>query len=756
MVWPKSMVMSVVGATGMIAQVLLMRELLVCFFGNELALGLILAGWLLTGALGSWLAGRSARPSADRNPRPVFNAVVIISALVLPLAIMFVRLARPLFRVLPGEVFSLPAMAGIALLALLPVSLLHGALFTLGVSQYPDKQAAGKVYVFETLGSILGGAAIYLLLFGRVGSLAIALLVVLVNLGVVALAAGRQQHWLATAIAGGLLALTLTGLFTSLPDRLDRVCLERQYPGRQVLYFRDSHYGNITVLERAGQFTVLEDGVPGITVPEPDYALVENFVHIPVLAGKAMHNAGDGTQRPEFRVLLLGSGLGGNLRELLKYPDVQVDYCELDPALPRVARRVLPESTRREIDSPRVRVRAEDGRLFLKRSDGFDLILVSHMSPATLQSNRYFTQEFFALAQSRLSRHGLLAVRAPGSVSGMSLEMAALNRQLQTSLQAAFPCVRGLPGDVNLYLASKDSMLLRLDPERLAQQLQASALELHYLTPAAVQRRMAAHWPASDWEALKATAANTDRRPIGVLNALALWLSVKHRQMAGGLLRLTQAGQWVLPGLIVVFFFVVVWWRRSPSFAGGFAMFSTGLAAAATSLLALLLVQVASGALYVNLALLSTSAMAGNLLGATAAGWRLSGTKTAPEARFGERAPALPSRFYVLEGAVGITGLLLLLVANSGLVLLAVVAGLGGCLVGAEYPQLVNWAAGPGKVHGDTLRQAGRLYALDLLGGVVGALVVPLLLVPVIGMLPTAMLVAVLKLGSIFLLALSR
>ena len=49
-----------------LAQVLLLRELLVLFYGNEMSTALALAGWLLWTSLGSGLAARWA---GSRPPR---------------------------------------------------------------------------------------------------------------------------------------------------------------------------------------------------------------------------------------------------------------------------------------------------------------------------------------------------------------------------------------------------------------------------------------------------------------------------------------------------------------------------------------------------------------------------------------------------------------------------------------------------------------------------------------------------------------
>jgi len=49
---------SLIGFSSMVGQIVLMRELLVVFYGNELALGLMLASWLFWVAAGSWAFGR--------------------------------------------------------------------------------------------------------------------------------------------------------------------------------------------------------------------------------------------------------------------------------------------------------------------------------------------------------------------------------------------------------------------------------------------------------------------------------------------------------------------------------------------------------------------------------------------------------------------------------------------------------------------------------------------------------------------------
>jgi spermidine synthase len=46
------------GFSGLVAEILLLRELLIVFSGNELCIGIILANWLILEAFGCFFLGR--------------------------------------------------------------------------------------------------------------------------------------------------------------------------------------------------------------------------------------------------------------------------------------------------------------------------------------------------------------------------------------------------------------------------------------------------------------------------------------------------------------------------------------------------------------------------------------------------------------------------------------------------------------------------------------------------------------------------
>ena len=61
------------------------------------------------------------------------------------------------------------------------------------------------------------------------------------------------------------------------------------------------------------------------------------------------------------RVLVIGAGDGGVVRELVRYPDIEsIDMVEIDPLVVEVCRQYLPKTACR-FDDPRLTIHYEDG-----------------------------------------------------------------------------------------------------------------------------------------------------------------------------------------------------------------------------------------------------------------------------------------------------------------------------------------------------------------------------------------------------------
>ena len=155
------------GMAALLAQILLLRELMVVFSGNELSTGVTLSAWLLWTALGSGILGMWADRIKDKTS--FFAWVQLVLAFLLPASLLLVRYLRPLLGLPVGEIASLPQMALGIFPLLFPFCLLSGFLFALGCSLlgvFLGKQArsVGTVYAYEALGAGIGGVAFSYLL----------------------------------------------------------------------------------------------------------------------------------------------------------------------------------------------------------------------------------------------------------------------------------------------------------------------------------------------------------------------------------------------------------------------------------------------------------------------------------------------------------------------------------------------------------------------------------------------------------------
>jgi spermidine synthase len=761
----------ILGLSGIVAQLLLLRELLVTFLSNELTIGVILGNWLLLEAAGAYAAGRLL----ERSKRHLvwFAAVTFLFSLALPAAAYFARAWKAVLGLSPGEAFGIHQTVYSSLLILLPVSVPHGALFPIASRIYASlsgQQAAaiGRIYFWELVGTIAGGAICTPLLITRLTALDIALGISLANAGVLVwLTTPRRSGVLASpAIAdpdrsilrrglwSGSLALVvlLIGALFGLPAaRLHESSLKRQWSFADVVHSENSIYGNVAVLHREGQYTYFAGGIPVITAPTPDTAFVEEFVHLPLLLhGNPRH------------ILVMTGGAGGILHEVLKHPVKQVDYVELDPLILSLLRRFPTPLTESELTDPRVHIHHMDGRLFLRRtSRRFDAIFHGLSTPQDLQANRFFTAEFFAQAADRLAPDGVLVISLPGSTTYMGPDLRVLNTGILAAMRTAFPAVRLIGGEGHLLVVASPSPGLETFPADLpVQRLAAARLDVRSLTPALMRYRLD---PRRSREVLAAlgetpTRVNRDLAPVGVYHSLALWTAQIAPRLRAFLSRLEGVTLERLAILLILGCLlcaaVLRGFGRLSQAALPMAIGATGFAGMVLSLALLFVFQARYGVVYFWMSLLITAFMAGSAAGSL---WMTSYLKRAErdiamflgfEAAFVVFAGGLPlvaASLYPAAEALESVALLQIL-----FVLLFILAGL---LVGLEFPLAgqIRLRAQP-----EVASTVGVLYGADLLGGWAGGLIGGALLLPLLGVADTCLLVALIKFLSLLLVLAGR
>jgi spermidine synthase len=749
------------GFSGLAAEILLLRELLIVFSGNELAIGIILANWLILEAAGSFLLGKTAERCRDKTA--VFALLGILFALALTLAVFPVRGLKHILGLSIGETVGLLSIFTTSFLILLPVSVLHGALFTYGCRIYAlaagqEETSAGRVYVFETLGTLIGGIASTYLFVRYLNTFQVTSLMLLLHVlaGLLLLLAGRT----AGGFRRGLLALLLVLLPLSAyflaggpAEKLHQDTVRRQWRGLEVVRYQNSRYGNLCVVENEGQYIYFTDGSPALLVPVPDIAAVEAYVHIPLL-----------THPEPEELLVISGGAGGVLKNILKHPPVEsVTYVELDPLMLELLRKYPTALTRAELSAERVRVRHGDGRFFLKTGGrSFDLIFLGISEPSNLQANRFFSREFFSLARERLAEGGILVLKAPGSLSLSNAALQDLNSSIYHTLGSVFPHIRLIPGEGrNLFLASGSPEVSRTGPQRIAAELRQREITAETAVPRHIAEKLHPGWRgwAEDFIAGGSNEINTDFRPLGLYYSIAYWNSLHSPAFAQVFSRLEQLHLPVIALLITagLLLSLLLSRRRRPGPASGIPLciLTTGFAGMIFDLVVIFAFQSIYGYVYAWIGVLVAAFMAGAAAGAVLM------TRAAGRVRAGLRlflktdaaiillAIALP---FVIQAAAGLAGSIPALAALKLLFLL--ISFLCGFLTGAQYPLGNSLYLAR---HGNLSRTAGLLYACDLLGGWLGGIAGAVALLPVLGLTGACLTAGLLKLASlVFLMGVSK
>jgi spermidine synthase len=166
---------------------------------------------------------------------------------------------------------------------------------------------------------------------------------------------------------------------------------------KEQLYGSQSDFQHIAILDTVefGRALTL-DGYLMVTEKD-EFIYHDMIVHVPMATN------------PEIkRVLVIGAGDGGTIRELTRYQGIEsIDMVEIDEMVVRVCKKYLPQ-TACSLEDPRVHIYYEDGLKFVRRQlNEYDLILVDSTDPFG-PGEGLFTKEFYGNCYQALTDQGIL------------------------------------------------------------------------------------------------------------------------------------------------------------------------------------------------------------------------------------------------------------------------------------------------------------------------------------------------------------
>lgn len=650
------------------------------FHGNELTYGLVVSFWLLGAGIGSFW-GR--RVSEEKLYLPF-----LILALYLPLSIYLLRFLPGFLGYKPGEIFSISLLLIETSLLLFPIYLNFGLIFALGQKKFSqmsknDLKGITRPYIVDSVGDLLGGiffSYIFVSLFFPARKL---VLVSFIFVLPVVILKGKKFIPL-------ILILLAVFFFPGLKNSIKKT-YEKLYAGFTVENIIETKYGRYMEIKKDKQISLFSNGVLSYTYPDKT---TSEYIHIPLLL----------SPKKEKEILYLGLAGPGLIKELSKYNNFTIVHA--DAKIQKTLEKNIENDLLKKINFI-----ASDPRLFLKRTDRkFDAIFLGIGDPLSISSNRFYTQEFSKLLREKINKEGIVSFSISSSENYLNKTTLDYNSLIFWTYRFEFTNYFIIPGYNSRYIFSNAPLVY--EEKRIKEELKK--LNLQYLDEYIINSYLLTYRIKELEKQLNNNyiGLNSDRKPRAFLLALLQYME-KHNQAIRYLKPLFNAPAF----LLLLFLPVPIIFRKT-----GFRISLIGAISIGISYFCILSLQIIYGNVYHLVGLITGLFMFG--VG--------TGTYLTEKTKLQKN---LKVAFLTLAILLLIQ-FLIIRAENPNIwmfLFIPFISYICGAVVGWTYTTA-------GKIlekKGAKYSVAPSVYAFDLIGGSVGALLFSFLFLPVFGIIPT-------------------
>jgi spermidine synthase len=683
------------GFAAVIAQTIIIREALALFGGNELVSGILLCFWLIWGGIGS-IIFTGLRLKAE--PVRVYAGLLFVLFVLQFASLCFIRVAPRMFNLPVGEVIDLGRIVLITALTLAPICMLIGALFPAASKILKPE----RVYLLEGLGAFAGGILFSFLLVTILPSYGIMLLS-----GICLLLATFYFLRMSKLLWMPLLLFLIFPWIGSIEMHFRKV----QMGDVNLIGLDESRYGVIAVTKSCEQYNFYTNGLYDFSYPDPYSS--EEAVHYALLLHPEPEN-----------VLLVGGGIGHSITEVLKHPSIQnITYVELDPMLFKMGQKYLGENLS---SNEKLTVIFGDARYYVKRSEmKYDVVIVNLPDPVNAQINRFYTRGFFREAENILTPGGLLSVRITAPPNIISPVYGELLRTAHNTLNAVFNNIVVLPAAKMTFIASNGKLASEGIVDTLSARIKRRGLDLTYVNEYYFRYDLSAEKIDYLNERIAGSKGymNSDVKPVCYYFSSILWggiLSNSMRRLFVGLFDIPSVF-FLLP-LVLIFFF---YRRRSIIYV---SILAVGASEISAEVILIVLFQVFYGYVYGWIGAIIACYMLG-LAAGTVIYLKVSGLRRESVKNL------LKIEFIMGLYFATIIGVVLISPPHVNLIAAALVFT-GGLLGGMHFPLSIAALE---------RQRAGFVYGIDLVGSSVGALITAMILIPILGIIFTLFMFALMN-----------
>jgi spermidine synthase len=244
--------------------------------------------------------------------------------------------------------------------------------------------------------------------------------------------------------------------------RIDKLYFESTTGKQHLMIFHNAVLGRVMTLDGVVQTTEADE-----------FIYHEMMAHVPIFA----HGAAK-------RVLIIGGGDGGMLREVVRHAGVErIVQVEIDAKVVEMAKTYLPNHSQGAFDDDRVEIVIADGLEYVRdTAERFDVIISDSTDPIG-PGEALFTENFYSHCKRCLAEGGVM-VTQNGVPFFQTDEIITTRRRMgplfadQTFYAAAVPTYHG--GIMTFAWGTDDVEMRRQSRDVLAERIESAAIPTRY------------------------------------------------------------------------------------------------------------------------------------------------------------------------------------------------------------------------------------------------------------------------------------
>lgn len=247
--------------------------------------------------------------------------------------------------------------------------------------------------------------------------------------------------------------------------RIDKMYFENKTDHQHLMIFHNAQLGRVMTLDGVVQTTEADE-----------FVYHEMMTHVPILSHGSVE-----------RVLIVGGGDGGILREVLRHAVDHVTQVEIDKAVVEMAQEYLPNHSAGAYDDDRLELVIADGIDFVRDcTSEFDVVIVDSTDPIG-PGEALFTDDFYGHAKRSLAEGGVL-VTQNGVPFFQPDELKTTHHRLRNQFVDAYFYCAPIPtyygGFMSFGWASDNAQLRLVSLDAIESRFVAAELKCRYYNPA--------------------------------------------------------------------------------------------------------------------------------------------------------------------------------------------------------------------------------------------------------------------------------